>query len=108
MSNLEPEGESYPYNVRVSEKGKKHAERIAALLELDEWWQAYGIGFLFAIDHAEAHVKGSTEVVFCRPEVKELLENNQQFIEALCEEGVVEWLTPFVLAKLKNKSTTPN
>jgi hypothetical protein len=52
---------------------------------------------------AEAYAKGETEFVFCTPELKSSIENNPAFFEALCQEGVIEWLTPFVLGK----ATTP-
>jgi hypothetical protein len=40
----------------------------------------------------------------CTPKLAEIIENNREFIAALCEEGVVEWLTPFVLAKPKQSN----
>ncbi len=40
----------------------------------------------------------------CTPKLAEIIENNREFIAALCEEGVVEWLTPFVLAKSKQSN----
>jgi hypothetical protein len=33
-----------------------------------------------------------------------LIKDNPEFFAALCEEGVVEWLTPFVLAKPKQSN----
>ena len=78
---------------------------MAALLKLDEWYHSFGIGLNLGLKHAEASAKGDTEVVFCTPYVAELIKNNQKFIEALCEEGVVEWLTPFVLAKSRQGAT---
>jgi len=36
------------------------------------------------------------------PEFEKLYENNKEFFNALCEEGVVEWLTPLVLTKSVN------
>ena len=95
------EDKDFEHSIRFTDSVKKSAERIAALLKLDEWYHSFGIGLNLGLKHAEASVKGDTKVVFCTPELAALLENNQKFIEALCEEGVVEWLTPFVLTKSK-------
>jgi hypothetical protein len=84
---------TFPY------KERKRAERIAALLKLSDWPHAFGIGLHFAEQHAEACVMGRTEMLACTPKWAEIIENNPEFFEALREEGVVEWLTPFVLAK---------
>ena len=92
-------GVSFPY------REKKKAERIAALLQLDEWCYSFGIGINLALAHAEASVKGYTRVVSCTPCLAKLIEDNPEFIEALCEEGLVEWLTPFVLAKSRQGAT---
>lgn len=93
--------DDYPHSVLVNDKGKKEAERAAALLNLKNWLQAASLGLKLVLDHAEASVKGQTEIVYCTPEIQAMLKSNQKFIEALCEEGVVEWLTPFVLTKSK-------
>ena len=88
---------------------QKNADRIAALLKLDSWYEALGYAVDLALQEAEAHVKGDTEAVFCTPREAELMVNNPEFIAALCEEGVVEWLTPFVLAKSRQgNQPTPN
>jgi hypothetical protein len=47
----------------------------------------------------DTNAVGKTEIVCCTPDIAALIANNSKFIEALCEEGVVEWLTPFVLTK---------
>jgi hypothetical protein len=91
--------ENYPNSVRFPDSEKKKAERIAALLNLDGWCQAFDLGVKLALKFAEAYIKGDTEIVYCTPKVSALIENNPKFIKALCEEGVVEWLTPFVLTK---------
>ena len=105
------EDKDYKHSILFTDSVKKDAERMAALLKLNEWHHCFDIGLNLGLAHAEASVKGDTEVVFCTPYVAELIENNQKFIEALCEEGVVEWLTPFVLTKSKQggitQSTTP-
>jgi hypothetical protein len=99
----------HPYTCSINERGKKAADMVAALLGLDGNGQALCIGLDLALQHAKASVTGGrTEVVFCKPELAALLENNQKFIEALCEEGVVEWLTPFVLTKSKQSTTDTN
>ena len=91
-------------SIRFPHKEKKRAERIAALLRLSDWPHAFGIGLHFAEKHAEASVIGRTEMLACTPKLAEMIENNREFIAALCEEGVVEWLTPFVLAKSKQSN----
>jgi hypothetical protein len=83
---------------------EKRAQRIAALLELDDWPHVFGLGLRLVEGHAEASVRGKTAVAFCAPKLKEVIENNPEFFAALCEEGVVEWLTPFVLAKSKQSN----
>jgi hypothetical protein len=89
----------YLHNVSVTDKGKKEMDRAAALLNLENWCQALSLGLNLVRDHAEAHVKGRTEVFFCTSELKACVESNPAFFEALCQEGVVEWLMPFVLGK---------
>ena len=103
--------ENLPYRWHVTENQKIAADQVAALLGLGGNGDAVSKGLKLILDHAKAHAKGKTKVVFCKPELAALLENNEKFIEALCEEGVVEWLTPFVLTKSKQggiaQSTTP-
>ena len=99
------EDKSFKHSVSFPDREKKKAERIAALLQLDEWCYSFGIGIDLALAHAEASVKGYTRVVSCTPCLAKLIEDNPEFIEALCEEGVVEWLTPFVLAKSRQGAT---
>ena len=94
-----------PHGLRYCDSLKKKAERIAALLNLDDDMVSWVLGLNLALHYAEAYAKGPTVPVFCTPEQKALLENNPKFIEALCEEGVVEWLTPFVLTKSKRPTT---
>jgi hypothetical protein len=86
-----------------TDRGIKKLERIAALLELEDADKAVSVSVHLAALYAEAYVKGKTEFVFCTPELKSSIENNPEFFEALCQEGAIEWLTPFVLGK----STTP-
>jgi hypothetical protein len=87
------------HNVSVTDIGKKEMDRAAALLNLENWCQALSLGLNLVKDHAEAHVKGRTEVFFCTSELKACVESSPAFFEALCQEGVVEWLMPFVLGK---------
>jgi hypothetical protein len=92
----------HPHMLGVSDKARKRGERVAALMNLDDWSTSYGLGLDIASEYAEEYVKGNTNFIFCTKEFDELVSNNQKFFEALCEEGVVEWLTPLVLAKDKN------
>ena len=93
------EDKSFKHRISFTDGIKKKAERIAALLQLDEWHYSFDTGINLALAHAEASVKGYTRVVSCTPCMEKLMEDNPEFFNALCEEGVVEWLTPFVLAK---------
>jgi hypothetical protein len=95
---------NFKHSISFTDSEKKKAERIAALLQLDKWYHSFAIAIDLALAHAEASVKGYTKVAFCTPCLAELIENNPKFIEALCEEGVVEWLTPFVLAKSRQSA----
>jgi hypothetical protein len=98
--------ENRPHALEYCDVAKKKAVRIAALLRLNRDLDSWDLGLNLALGHAEASIKGDTEVVFCTPYVAELLKSNPQFIEALREEGVVEWLTPFVLTKSKQGGIT--
>jgi hypothetical protein len=91
----------HPHIMGFSDDSRKKAERVAALMNLDKWGWSYILGLEIASEYAEQHVKGNTNYIFCTKEFDELVSNNQKFFEALCEEGVVEWLTPLVLAKGK-------
>jgi hypothetical protein len=93
---------SCSHKVGFNDVGKKNWERIAALLGLDSWLDAIGAGETIALECAEQYVKGKTHVLCVRPEFASLYENNKEFFNALCEEGVVEWLTPLVLTKSAN------
>jgi hypothetical protein len=88
----------------ITKKIKKDIDTIAALLKLENGGEALGVAVELALLFAKAHVKGDTNVIFCTPKVDATIRNNPEFIAALCEEGVVEWLTPFVLAKSKQSN----
>ena len=92
----------HPHMMGFSDGSRKQAERVAALMELENWGVSYSLGLAMALKHAEEYVKGNTNYIYCTKEFEELVSNNQKFFEALCEEGVVEWLTPLVLAGDKN------
>jgi hypothetical protein len=94
----------YLHNVSVTDEGKKEMDRAAALLNLENWCQALNLGLNLVKDHAEAHVKGRTEVFFCTSELKACVESNPAFFEALCQEGVIEWLAPLVPVKSVSQS----
>ena len=94
--------EGYSHNLAFNDLAKKQWERAAALLGLDSWTEAIGRGGALTLKIAKQYVKGNTEVLCVTPEFKELYENNKEFFNALCEEGVVEWLTPLVLTKSAN------
>ena len=88
--------------IEVNNEGWKDCGRVAALMELDDEFEALGFALKLALECAERYVKGNTEVLSVKPEFALLYENNKEFFNALCEEGVVEWLTPLVLTKSAN------
>ncbi len=89
----------YPHVLGFTDKHKKIMERAAALLNEEDWAEAIRVGMRLVVNYSEQYVKGKTKIVYCTPELAECIENNQRFFEALCQEGVIEWLAPFVLTK---------
>ena len=89
--------------IEVNNEGWKNCGRVAALMDFDDEFEALGFALALALECAERYVKGNTKVLSVKPEFALLYENNKKFFKALCEDGVVEWLTPLVLAK----SSTP-
>jgi hypothetical protein len=92
-----------PHLLSFPEEYKRDMERAAALLNKKDWAAAVGLGMRMVQFYSEAYVKGKTNYVFCTPNLDDCIENHPDFFEALCQEGVIEWLTPFVMGK----STTP-
>ena len=88
--------------IEVNSEGWKNCGRVAALMELDDEFQTLGFALGLALVCAKRYVKGNTEVLCVKPEFASLYENNKEFFNALCEEGVVEWLTLLVLTKSAN------
>jgi hypothetical protein len=95
--------DKFSHKVGFSDNAKKKMDRVAALLNLEDWCCSIDYGMDLALQDAEAHVKGKTAVVFCTPELAISIKNHPAFFAVLCQEGVIEWLTPFVLGK----PTTP-
>ena len=91
--------DKFPHKVGLSDECKNDLKRAAALADLEGWHNALEVGIEMVKAGAEAYVKGKTGGVFCTPELQACIENNPAFFEALCQEGVIEWLTPFVLGK---------
>jgi hypothetical protein len=91
--------DQYPHEVGFSQEARKQFERAAVLLDLKDWTEAIDSGMYMITDAAESRANGKAAVVFCTPELKSSIENNPAFFAALCQEGVIEWLTPFVLGK---------
>jgi hypothetical protein len=94
--------DKYPHKLLFNDAARKRFDRIAALLDLDNWKKAITYSGHIALQCAEQAVKGNTKVLSVKPEFALLYENNPEFFNALCEDGVVEWLTPLVLAKSIN------
>ena len=76
----------------------KNWVRVAALLNLDDWCQALDCAEGLTLKAAEEYVKGNQNVLYVSPEFAKLYNDHPEFFKALCEEGVVEWLEPFVNA----------
>ncbi len=95
-------GEGQPHRLNFSDEYKKAMTRAAALLNKDGWNVAVGVGMSLVQRYSEEYVKGNTEALFLSPKIAELLKNNPDFFNALCEDGVIEWMTPFVLSKSSN------
>jgi hypothetical protein len=95
--------DKYPHKLQFNDAGREPFDRIAALMDFDDWKNAIVYSGDIISQCAEQIVKGNTEIICTTPEFDQLYQNNKEFFKALCEDGVVEWLTPLVLAK----SSTP-
>lgn len=99
---------NHPHSLLFTDGHRKRAERAAVLLGLRNWNAAIGFGIDLAENYADARAKGESETIYCTPKVATMIDENPEFIEALCEEGVVEWLTPLVLTKTHNNKPNAN
>jgi hypothetical protein len=90
----------FRHSVCFNDEGKKLYEKIAALLDFESWNKAIDYSCKLAERSAVEYVKGNTKAVFITPELELCLKTHPKFFEALCQEGVVEWLEPFVLGKV--------
>lgn len=88
----------YPHKLELTWELKRKMDRAAALLNEDDWVAVIRLGMQLVKAYSEAYVKGRTATVFVSREMADLLRDNQDFFCALCEEGVIEWLKPLVLA----------
>ena len=94
--------DKYPHKLQFNDAARKPFDRIAALMDFDDWEIAIAYSGDITLQCAEQAVKGNTVIVCTTPEFDQLYENNPEFFKALCEDGVIEWLTPLVLAKSIN------
>jgi len=92
-------GESHPHGLAFSNKAKADFEVIASLMGLDDWKDAIDLGRYLGLEHAKAHVRGETQACYLTPEQAAILNDNEEFFDALCEDGMIEWLTPLVLRR---------
>ena len=101
--------DKYPHKLQFNDAGREPFDRIAALMDFDDWKIAIVYSGDIILQCAEQAVKGNTVIVCETPEFDQLYQNNKEFFKALCEDGVIEWLTPLVLAKSINPHpmTTP-
>ena len=91
--------DQYPHCFCASDEEVKMLARAAAILGLEDEPEALTLGLHLVTRYAEAYARGKTETVSCTSQLAASIENNPAFFEALCQEGVIEWLTPFVLGK---------
>ena len=96
------------YEMRLSDEELKTLNRAAALLKLDGIQDVFKVALNHVCNYAEAYNKGNEKIIYCSPELATLIKNKPEFIEALYEEGVVEWLTPLVLTKTHNNKPNAN
>jgi hypothetical protein len=87
-----------PHGVKFSDESRKNWERVAALLNLEDWCHALGAAEKLMLMLAEEYVKGNKNILCVPPEFARVYKDNPEFFKALCEEGVVEWLEPLVFA----------
>jgi hypothetical protein len=95
--------------ISLGEKNIKKVLQIAALLDTGSEIRspakmALDLAIELALNYAKSYVKGNTEVLFCEPSQAKAVASNPEFFRALCEEGVIEWLEPLVLAGKVNRS----
>jgi hypothetical protein len=103
----------FPYSITYNEDFKRDIDRVNALMDFDDSRKGWCFSMKLGLLAAEAYVKGDTETVFVKPSVRKFIKENPRFLEALLEEGVVEWLTPFVIrgpqsATVPESSTDPH
>ena len=91
----------HKHSIEYTDKVKKNMERVAALLNLEDECHAWSFAEKLALMVAEEMVKGNSVVLCVKPELKDAMEDDKEFFDALCEEGVIEWLRPFVMGKVK-------
>ena len=95
--------DKHTHKLQFNDAARKPFDRIAALMDFDDWKIAIACSGDLTLQCAEQAVKGNTAIVCTTPEFDQLYKDNPEFFKALCEDGVVKWLTPLVLAK----SSTP-
>ena len=89
--------------IDFDELAKRQLDTICALKE----HESILISLDWAVNVAESiskkQARGATSIHCLTPALGDLIQNNPKFFEALCEEGVVEWLTPLVMGKASEK-----
>ena len=92
----------FPHELCFSDEHKKAMARAAALLDQESWEFAVATGMSLVTLYSQQFVKGNSCAIFCKPELDHLFQNYPEFFDALCKEGVVEWLMPLVLPESVN------
>jgi hypothetical protein len=78
---------------------KRQLDAICALMEHESNLQSLEWSIAMGEEIAKKHARGGTSVHCLTPALGDLITTHPEFFEALCEEGVVEWITPLVMRK---------
>lgn len=86
-------------SVDLSKAAKRRLDTICVLMEHESDLHSLTWAMDMGEEIAKKHARGQTSYHCMKPALGNLIQNNLEFFEALCEEGVVEWLTPLVMRK---------
>ena len=85
--------------IDFGEESKRQLDVITALMDFDSIYHSLAWAISLGEGIAKENAKGRTEMYCLKPELSNLITHNPKFFEALCEEGVLEWVKPFVMRK---------
>ena len=92
-----------PYSLCYSEAINKQINKISALLDFDDELLVWLNALNLYEEAAKNKIKGK-KPIFLEEKLAKLIEGNPEFFEALSSDGVVEWLSHFVLSKVPPNS----